>query len=148
MGKKIGRLIRILAWVFPYYKIRCSLLRICGYRIGRGAYVGFMVLLDGEYPEYIEIGDEASIAPGVTIMAHSGGSPLHQKKKIYGKGPEKVTIGKGVWIAVGAIILPGVTIGEGAVVTAGSVVSRDVPPYSVVGGHPARVISTLKKTQE
>jgi len=144
MGKLVGRFLRILAWIFPYYKIRSGILRKCGYKIGRNAYIGFMVLLDGQYPEYIEIRDEASIAPGVTIMAHSRGSPFHQRKKLYGKGPEKVIIGRGSWIAVGAIILPGVTIGEGAVVTAGAIVNRDVPPYTVVGGHPARVLSKLK----
>ena len=45
-----------------------------------------------------------------------------------------------VWIATGAIILPGVTVGEGAVVGAGSVVARDVPPWTVVAGNPAREI--------
>jgi acetyltransferase-like isoleucine patch superfamily enzyme len=44
------------------------------------------------------------------------------------------------WIGARAIILPGVTVGEGAVVSAGSVVSRDVPPYTIVAGNPAEVI--------
>jgi len=101
-------------------------------------------MIDGEYPEYIEIEDEASIGPGVIIMAHSGGSPFHQRLKIYGEGAKRVKIGRGAWIAAGAIILPGVTIGEGAIVTAGAVVSRDVPPYTMVGGHPARAIKKLK----
>ena len=45
-----------------------------------------------------------------------------------------------IWIASGAMILPGVTIGEGAVVTAGSVVVKDVEPWTVVGGNPAKMI--------
>jgi len=49
-------------------------------------------------------------------------------------------IGNDVWIGLGAIILSGVTIGDGAVVGAGAVVSRDVPPYAVVVGSPARII--------
>ena len=140
MGKLVGRFLRILAWIFPYYKIRSGILRQCGYKIGRNAYIGFMVLLDGQYPEYIEIRDEASIAPGVTIMAHSRGSPFHQRKKLYGKGPEKVIVGRGSWIAVGAIILPGVTIGEGSVIGANSVVTRDIPPFSIAAGAPSKVI--------
>ena len=144
MGKLIGRLLRILAWISPVYQFRCSLLRKCGVKIGRNVYIGFLVMVDGEYPEYIEIGDEASIGPGVTIMAHSSASPFHQRLRLYGEGPQKVSIGRGAWLAVGSIILPGVTVGEGAVVTAGSVVSRDVPPYTVVGGHPARAIKKLK----
>lgn len=51
-----------------------------------------------------------------------------------------VTIGHDVWIGHGATILPGVTIGDGAVVGAGAVVSRDVEPYTIVGGVPARLI--------
>ena len=70
MGKIIGRLLRILAWISPFYQFRCSLLRKCGVKIGRNVYIGFLVMIDGEYPEYIEIEDEASIGPGVIIMAH------------------------------------------------------------------------------
>jgi acetyltransferase-like isoleucine patch superfamily enzyme len=144
MGKIIGRLLRILAWVSPVYQFRCSLLRKCGVKIGRNVYIGFLVMVDGEYPEYIEIEDEASIGPGVIIMAHSGASPFHQRLNLYSEKPKKVRIGRGAWIAAGAIILPGVTVGEGAIVAAGSVVSRDVPPYTMVGGHPARAITKLK----
>ena len=50
------------------------------------------------------------------------------------------TIGDGVWIGARAIILPGVTIGEGAVVAAGAVVTKDVEPWAVVGGNPAKFI--------
>ena len=51
-----------------------------------------------------------------------------------------VCIEDGAWIGAGAIVLPGVTVGRKSVVGAGSVVTRDVPPYSVVAGNPARVI--------
>jgi acetyltransferase-like isoleucine patch superfamily enzyme len=48
-----------------------------------------------------------------------------------------------VWIGAGAIVLPGVTIGKGAVVAAGAVVTSSVPPFTVVGGVPARPIKTI-----
>ena len=51
-----------------------------------------------------------------------------------------ITIGDGVWIGARSIVLPGVTIGEGAVVAAGAVVTKDVEPWTVVGGNPARVL--------
>ena len=54
-----------------------------------------------------------------------------------------VTIGRGVWLGARVIVLKGVNIGEGAVIGAGSVVTRDVPAWSVAGGNPARVIRTL-----
>jgi galactoside O-acetyltransferase len=56
-----------------------------------------------------------------------------------------VVVADRAWIGFGAIILKGVTIGEGAVVAAGSVVTRDVPAYSVVGGNPARVIREIPR---
>ena len=52
-----------------------------------------------------------------------------------------------VWVATGAVILPGVTIGEGAVVAAGAVVVKDVEPWTVVGGNPAKFIKKRGLTQ-
>lgn len=54
-----------------------------------------------------------------------------------------IVIRKGVWIGARVIVLKGVTIGEGAVIGAGSVVTKDIPPYSIVGGNPARVIREI-----
>lgn len=53
---------------------------------------------------------------------------------------DRVVIGHDVWIGHGVIVLPGVTIGNGAVLAAGAVVSKDVPPYTIVGGVPAKII--------
>ena len=55
-----------------------------------------------------------------------------------------IIIHDNVWIASRAMILKGVTIGEGAVISAGAVVTKDVPPYTMVGGVPAKVIKELK----
>ncbi|WP_140538245.1 DapH/DapD/GlmU-related protein [Mesorhizobium sp. B1-1-8] len=57
-----------------------------------------------------------------------------------GGRPGGVTVGNDVWIGHGAIMLPGVAIGDGAVVGAGAVVTKDVPPYAIVVGSPAKVI--------
>ncbi len=66
------------------------------------------------------------------------------------KGPEygkSITIGDDVWVGGGVIILPGITIGEHAVVGAGSVVTKDVAPYTVVAGNPAKMVRKLERPQ-
>ena len=56
------------------------------------------------------------------------------------KAPGRVFIGHDVWVGRSAIVLPGVTVGHGAVIGAGSVVTKDVPPYAIVAGNPAKLI--------
>ena len=148
MGKTIGRLLRILAWLAPVYQFRASVLRKCGVKVGKGVFIGYMVMIDSQYPEYIEIEDWAAIGPGAKLMAHSGSSPYLQRTKIYHGGPKKITIKKGAWVASGAIILPGVTVGEGAIVAAGAVVHRDVPPLTLVAGNPARAVQKLEPKKD
>ena len=58
----------------------------------------------------------------------------------------KVTIGDWVYIGTNSLIMPGITIGDGALIAAGSVVTKDVPEYSIVGGVPAKVIKSRKET--
>lgn len=88
----------------------------------------------------ISIGDGTLIAPFCYIMDWD--HKIEGKKPIINTGmnAERVIIGKNVWIGTGATILKGVTIGEGAVIGAGAVVARDVPPFTIVAGVPAKVI--------
>lgn len=64
------------------------------------------------------------------------------ERRVCSSGP--VTIGRNVWIGDKATILPGVTIGDGAVIAANAVVTKNVPPYTVVAGCPAKVVKTIK----
>jgi acetyltransferase-like isoleucine patch superfamily enzyme len=84
----------------------------------------------------IIVGDRVSISQEVVILTadHDVNSPDFAGRE------REVTIEDYVWIGTRAMILPGVTIGKGALVAAGSVVTRDVAPYSVVAGIPAKVI--------
>lgn len=59
--------------------------------------------------------------------------------------PAPIHIGKNVWIGSNATVLPGVTIGDGAAIAAGAIVTKDVPPFTVVGGTPAKVIKTIEQ---
>lgn len=104
--------------------------------IGRNSVVNKGVLLDGRGGNLI-IGENVDIAIDVKVWTLQHDIKSRQHTTI-GKD---VIIEQNVWIASNAIILPGVTIGEGAVVASGAVVTKDVAPYDVVGGVPAKVVS-------
>lgn len=82
----------------------------------------------------IKIGNGVYISEGVTII-DSDVHSLNEKKN-----SEPIVIGDNVWIGINATILKGITIGDGAVIAAGSVVTKDIPPKSLVGGVPAKVL--------
>lgn len=89
----------------------------------------------------ITIGERVQIATGVVVMD----ADFHGvDDRDDGGRSAPITIGDGAWLATRAIVLKGVTVGEGAVVAAGAVVTKDVPPYTLVGGVPARPIRALK----
>ena len=89
----------------------------------------------------VEIGDYMHSGWDITIITSnhnwdSNDAIPYDKKRIV----KAVLIKDFVWLGHGVIITPGVTIGEGAIVAAGSVVTRDVPDYAIVGGNPAQII--------
>jgi len=81
------------------------------------------------------------IGPNVSII--TTGRPLEPSQRRAGVTAKPIAIGRNVWIAAGATIIGGVTIGENSVVAAASVVTRDVPSNTLVGGNPARVIRSI-----
>ncbi len=89
----------------------------------------------------IDIGDDVMIGPNVQLL--SSGHPLDPATRRRSITTAPIRIGRGVWIAAGAIVLQGVMVGDDAVVAAGAVVTKDVPPRTLVAGVPARVIREL-----
>lgn len=106
--------------------------------IGKGSIIGDRAILDAR--NGVEIGQNVNISTGVSIWTQQ-----HDHRDPYFRctgGPDfKVKIEDRAWIGPNVIILHSVTIGEGAVVGAGSVVTKNVPPFSVVGGIPAKEIN-------
>lgn len=134
----------ITAYVFGPAWLVAWLHRMRGVRIANihRVFIAGNVLIDSRFPELVEIADEAYITRNVMILSHFAPSPFLEAR-IGGVRTACVVIGKGAYLGVGAIILPGVTIGEGAVVGAGAVVTKDVAPYAMVAGNPARFIKSV-----
>ena len=131
LGAKIGKNVSL----YSGFEIRSAHKLV----IGKNSIIGFKAVLDCR--EGLEIGDYVNFSSEVMVwtMQHDYNSP-----DFAGQGG-KVTIGTRAWISARAIILPGVTIGEGAVVAAGAVVTKDVAPFTVVGGIPAKEIAKRNK---
>ncbi|MEO7202063.1 MAG: acyltransferase [Candidatus Tumulicola sp.] len=89
----------------------------------------------------LRIGDKALFGPNVLILTSNHGAAERDVAMIDQPWIEcEVRIGADVWIGANAVVLPGVTIGDHSIIAAGAIVTKDVAPYSVVGGVPARVI--------
>jgi acetyltransferase-like isoleucine patch superfamily enzyme len=130
--------------------------------IGKRAYIGDCSII---CRDRVVLGDDVTIAWGVTLYDHNSHSlDWQQRRKVVdhflncegnsnpyidldwtGVTSSPIVIEDRAWIGFNSVVLKGIRIGEGAVVGAGSVVTRDVPPYVVVGGNPATVIGRVEK---
>ena len=95
----------------------------------------------------ISVGNDVTLSYGVKLI--TGGLVIGNDGAVRGYHEAKpITLGDSAWIGAGAIILPGITVGRGAIVAAGSVVTRDVEPFTVVGGSPAKLIRRIHGKDE
>lgn len=150
--------LKILAHV-PCQFLRCLVLRLCGAQIDRTAvlYGGFEI----RSPHRLKIGKNTVIGHRATLDARGGltiGSNVNFSSEVmiwtaqhnwrdsmFGTVFEPAVIGDYVWLGPRCMVLPGVTVGEGAVVAAGAVVTKNVEPYTLVGGVPAQKIAGRTK---
>ncbi len=162
---KVARIIWMLLRPFyrliprPLYGFRNSILRLMGAKIGRG--VKIYPSANIFYPWNFEVGDYVIIGWGTEIYslgqicignnviisqrAHlCAGSHDYRKPNLPLLCPP-ITIGSGSWICSDVFIGPNVTIGAGSVVAARAVVTKDMPENSIISGHPAKVIKTIKR---
>ena len=89
----------------------------------------------------VEIGEGFISAPGSIILAHDASTVIHTGKLRV----EKTIVGKNVFLGANAVILPGIRVGDNAIIGAGAVVTKDVPEGMVVGGNPARIITSVEE---
>lgn len=143
---------------------RSAIYRAAGLKLGREVQIlGPLTLLGwGNIARFLEVGDEAALetpctmslcAPlrigrrvhtGQDVMLLTGSHHIGDAEMRCGDyNFAPVAIGDGCWLGARVLVLPGVTIGAGCVVSAGSVVTRDMPPNSLIAGNPARVVGKL-----
>jgi len=111
-----------------------------GMEIGEKTALALMVVPDTMFPERIRIGQNSIIGFNTTILAHEY---LTDEYRL-----GDVVIGDNVMVGANTTILPGVEIGDGATVSAASLVNRDIPPGSLAGGNPVRIIYTAEQLKE
>lgn len=121
----------------PSLRLKAWFARVAGARVGKDASIAQRVQLDFMFPELIEIGGNAIVGFGTTILTHE----FLQKE--WRKG--RVSIGRDALIGANCTILPGVEIGEGAVVGSGAVVTRDIPAGVFAAGVPARPLGRASR---
>lgn len=112
-----------------------------GMKVGKQFHRGAHCFIDPSHCFLITIGDNVTMSINVTVLAHDAST----EKLIGYTKIGQVNIGNNVFIGAGSIILPGVCIGDDSIIAAGSVVTKNVEKGSVVGGNPAKKITTVEQ---
>jgi len=143
--KVLNKLFHILMRNIPTSYLRVKILKLLGANIiGNVAISQELFIFDAGRTDLLTIEQNVGIGPSVTILIHSDPSPS-PLRDVYQPITLPVHIKEGAWIGARAVILPGVTIGKCSVIAAGAVVTKDVEPYTVVGGVPAKIIKKLEE---
>ena len=127
-------------------KLRPILIRKMGCHLGKNTFFGDYVRMDTSYAEMIYIGDYTHITSGCRLLCHQRdltGYSVGDNAASLGYKTGEIHIGKGVMVGMETIIMPGVTIGDGALIGVGSIVTRDIPAWTIATGRPARVVKHI-----
>lgn len=120
----------------------------CGVKSNGHFRVGADVYFDAQNGNYITIDDGVWIAARCLLLVHKRDLGTYRFGDDINKMPHKVApihICRGANIGMGTIVMPGVTIGEGAIIGAGAIVTKDVPPYTIAVGCPAKIVKNIPK---
>lgn len=135
---------------FAPRKLRPWILKRLGCHLGKDVFIGDHVRVDAGHAELIYIDDHAHITGGCRLLCHQRDLRHYRKGDDAAKLPYRlgeIHVGKGVMIGMESMIMPGVTIGDGAIVGAGSLVSKDIPAWTIATGCPARVVKEIAERE-
>ena len=131
---------------FAPRKLRPIRIRKMGCHVGKNTFFGDYVRMDTSYADMIYIGDYTHITSGCRLLCHQRdltGYCVGDNAADLGYKTGEIHIGKGVMVGMESIIMPGVTIGDGAIIGAGSIVTRDIPAWTIATGRPAKVVKEI-----
>lgn len=132
-------------------KIRPWVLRKIGCHVGKDIFVGDNVRIDSGHADLIYIDDHSHITGGCRLLCHQRNLIDYRMGDDAAKLPYKkgeIRIGKGVMIGMESLIMPGVTIGDGAIIGAFSLVTKNIPAWTIATGRPAKVVKEIPKREE
>jgi acetyltransferase-like isoleucine patch superfamily enzyme len=130
--------------------LRSVFVRALGAKVGKHVFFGDHVRIDNNHADLITIEDYAHITGGCRLLCHQRDLSGYCKGDNAAKLPYKlgkIHIGKGVMIGMETLIMPGVTIGDGAIVGAYSLVTKDIPAWTIATGRPAKVVKEISDKQ-
>lgn len=142
------KLLKALFPIVPFLRLRIWFLKLCGYKIGKDVYLGSSLVISdiAKRKNNITIQDRVSFGPNVTLITDS--SPNNSKLiKLFPLISGSILIEEDVWLGAGVIVLPNIVIGKCSVIAAGAVVNKNIPPYSIVAGVPAKVLKKIEKNE-
>ncbi len=128
--------------------MRPWLLRRMGAKVGKNVFIGDHVIFDLNHSDLITLDDYAHVTGGCRLLCHQRNLKFYHvgdNAAEFGYTLGEIHIGKGCMIGMTTMIMPGVTIGDGAVVGAGSLVTKDIPEWTISTGRPARVVKQIPK---
>lgn len=135
---------------FAPRKLRPILIRKMGCHVGKNTFFGDYVRMDTSYADMIYIGDYTHITSGCRLLCHQRdlmGYYVGDNAAELGYRTGEIHIGKGVMVGMETLIMPGVTIGDGAIIGAGSIVTKDIPAWTIATGRPARVVKSIPERE-
>lgn len=130
--------------------MRPWLLRRLGAKVGKGVFIGDHCRFDQNHADHIILEDNAHIASGTRILCHLRNLSDYHIGDDYAKLPYRlgtVRLCKGACVGMESMIMPGVTIGEGAIVGAASLVSKDIPAWTIAVGSPAKPVKNFQERE-
>ena len=129
-------------------KVRPWVLKKVGCHVGKDIFVGDSVKIDSGHADLIFIEDHAHIAGGTRLLCHQRNLKDYKVGDDYAKLPYKlgeIHLEKGSLVGMESFVMPGVTIGEGAIVGAFSLVTHDIPAWTIATGRPAKVVKQIPR---